>query len=106
MDSPSPPRRDPFAGLNCPACGYELRGLSEPRCPECGEGFDPFVLRYAVEHPPFWRNPAFWSWSAFVIVAMAFSLGLFVMFRGVAAVILACILGVGAIHWAHRNYGT
>lgn len=24
----------------CPACGYDLRGLPEPRCPECGERFD------------------------------------------------------------------
>ena len=22
--------------LRCPACGYILKGLSEPRCPECG----------------------------------------------------------------------
>ena len=22
--------------LHCPACGYTLRGLSQPRCPECG----------------------------------------------------------------------
>jgi len=21
----------------CPACGYDLRGISSPRCPECGE---------------------------------------------------------------------
>lgn len=25
----------------CASCGYELRGLSEPRCPECGKSFDP-----------------------------------------------------------------
>ena len=23
--------------LHCPKCGYILKGLSEPRCPECGE---------------------------------------------------------------------
>ncbi len=27
--------------LHCPSCGYILRGLPEPRCPECGEIFDP-----------------------------------------------------------------
>ena len=25
----------------CIACGYNLRGLPEPRCPECGESFKP-----------------------------------------------------------------
>jgi hypothetical protein len=25
----------------CVKCGYLLRGLSEPRCPECGTPFDP-----------------------------------------------------------------
>lgn len=25
----------------CERCGYLLRGLPEPRCPECGEPFDP-----------------------------------------------------------------
>ena len=24
----------------CPLCGYNLRGLSEPRCPECGHRFE------------------------------------------------------------------
>lgn len=25
----------------CQTCGYSLRGLTEPRCPECGMQFDP-----------------------------------------------------------------
>ncbi len=25
----------------CVPCGYDLRGLPEPRCPECGAAFDP-----------------------------------------------------------------
>jgi hypothetical protein len=28
----------------CPHCGYLLYGLREPRCPECGEAFDPSWL--------------------------------------------------------------
>jgi len=27
----------------CRGCGYDLRGLPEPRCPECGKSFDPVV---------------------------------------------------------------
>src|SRR5262245_5819966 len=26
--------------LHCPLCDYNLRGLTEPRCPECGYSFD------------------------------------------------------------------
>lgn len=33
--------------LNCPLCGYDLRGLPENRCPECGHAFDPEELRRA-----------------------------------------------------------
>ncbi len=32
------PRR-PLAG-HCRRCGYNLRGLTEARCPECGAGFE------------------------------------------------------------------
>lgn len=32
------------AELACPKCGYNLRGLREYRCPECGESFDPAAL--------------------------------------------------------------
>ena len=30
---------DPGAALSCPLCEYSLRGLAEPRCPECGFAF-------------------------------------------------------------------
>lgn len=32
-------------GLRCLTCGYNLTGLAEPRCPECGADFDPADLR-------------------------------------------------------------
>lgn len=46
--------------IRCPLCDYNLRGLSEPRCPECGLGFewsnllDPAkrVHPYLFEHHP------------------------------------------------------
>lgn len=46
--------------VKCPLCGYNLRGLSEPRCPECGCQFQwPSVLDpdkdrhpYLFEHHP------------------------------------------------------
>src|SRR4051812_19199076 len=30
--------------IACPLCDYELRGLTEPRCPECGGQFEWWVL--------------------------------------------------------------
>ncbi len=47
----------PFIGLCCPKCEYNLTGTTEPRCPECGETFDPAKLR-----PPksSWRSGSWW----------------------------------------------
>ncbi|MBN1347749.1 MAG: hypothetical protein JXQ73_34000 [Phycisphaerae bacterium] len=35
----------------CPVCQYDLRGLTENRCPECGHAFDPTTLPL-VRTPP------------------------------------------------------
>ena len=36
----------------CPKCGYNLTGLKEHRCPECGTAFDPnALLRGQLESP-------------------------------------------------------
>lgn len=35
--------------VHCPRCGYELRGLPHPRCPECGTPFDRAAL-LAIEY--------------------------------------------------------
>jgi hypothetical protein len=32
--------RSPPTPGTCRRCGYDLRGLPEPRCPECGTSFD------------------------------------------------------------------
>lgn len=29
------------SGMHCQRCSYDLRGLTEQRCPECGRPFDP-----------------------------------------------------------------
>jgi len=65
----------PAADVRCPLCDYDLRGLAEPRCPECGFRFewadltDPArrVHRYLFEHHP-QRN----VWSFFRTVFAGF----------------------------------
>jgi len=44
--------------LHCPLCEYNLRGLTEPRCPECGHAFDWNELREATtnRHPWLFEN--------------------------------------------------
>src|SRR5438552_2015268 len=59
LQSAAPPRVEEQS-LHCPLCGYDLRGLSQPRCPECGSRFEWAELRdpakklhpYLFEHHP------------------------------------------------------
>lgn len=39
LSNPSPAPLPTAENLRCPRCGYDLRGLAAPRCPECGLGF-------------------------------------------------------------------
>jgi hypothetical protein len=55
----------------CPRCGYDLRNLTKPQCPECGE---PLALKVGMDTPRF----------GLMVLAMAPG-----VFSGVAAVLLA-----------------
>jgi len=52
--------------LHCPLCGYSLRGLPEPRCPECGYAFTWAGLRDEMRRREAWfyeharTRRAFW----------------------------------------------
>jgi len=37
--------------LYCPICGYNLTGLPENRCPECGQAFNPLQLLNSARRP-------------------------------------------------------
>ncbi len=62
---------------NCLACGYSLRGLADPRCPECGRSFDPanpatYSIRGAsCKHRPLWQ--ALSVYVAWLLTAYAVS---------------------------------
>jgi hypothetical protein len=40
---------------HCPECGYDLRGLSQQRCPECGRAFTFHEVRKTAEELGFVR---------------------------------------------------
>lgn len=66
---PDPPDWDRITEeIRCPLCEYNLRGLTRPRCPECGYRFDwPEILDparrlhpYLFEHHPERNVRSFW----------------------------------------------
>jgi hypothetical protein len=66
---PSSPPAPQSEDVHCPMCEYNLRGLSEPRCPECGFRFEWAELRdarrrphrYLFEHHPEANVKSFWK---------------------------------------------
>ena len=83
-----PPSREAFhlcgpmveSTLHCPKCDYNLTGLTENRCPECGEPFDPEEL----SHLALARKPIRGSrlillliWPAFVFAGATIAVELF-----------------------------
>jgi hypothetical protein len=59
--------------IECPLCGYNLRGIAEPRCPECGYKFTWRELLSPENraHSPFFEHQAHRRWRAFWRTAIA-----------------------------------
>ncbi len=77
-------------GATCLGCGYPLRGLSEPRCPECGRTFDsadPFTIdslasaQRRLRRALHWAPLAVWfATMAIVLVGEVYALSRFGVF--------------------------
>lgn len=111
--APDPDRPlDVPPGATCSSCRYDLRGLTEPRCPECGTAFSLRQLwaehRGAVVKRPFdaaaarsLRQPTAWAITAAGLgVAFEWS-------RGLPARIgdPPSMVAVGAVLWAAGAWG-
>ena len=59
--------------IECPLCGYNLRGIAEPRCPECGYKFTwrELLSPQNRAHSPFFEHQAHRRWRAFWRTAVA-----------------------------------
>lgn len=63
-------------GLRCPTCSYDLAGLTQNRCPECGDAFDPLILR--KEAASTGKGVELAALVIFVIAVIVFGFNLFV----------------------------
>lgn len=65
----------------CRQCGYQLNGLSENRCPECGQTFDPNEPRTFALTPNYWRQhrwlPAALASPVVAVVLAAMAMSIF-----------------------------
>jgi hypothetical protein len=62
---PPPPTTD-GPSTYCRRCSYDLRGLPDPRCPECGQPFDPANPRTFRRRP---KSPA-WKWLRRILILL------------------------------------
>ncbi len=53
--------------MYCLTCDYDLRGLPEHRCPECGRAFDPSHPETFARKPP--PMPGFPMWAAVAVAS-------------------------------------
>ena len=96
------PDDTPDGTPRCLTCGYQLAGLAEPRCPECGRPFDPAKPTTFTALPPF----LFWAyWLPGVGLATVAGLAVLAVFTAYGALgwgftiggpaMVGCLLGYG-----------
>ena len=85
----------------CLSCGYLLRGLPTPVCPECGRAFDPTDASTYDLRPPHWRRRV-WMRRGLVAFIISVALAIFAprnLLRG--QLTLTCQV-CGEMHTTHR----
>ena len=90
------------AGACCLSCGYRLRGLPEPICPECGRAFDPGDVRSYDSHPRRRRRRRWIKRGVVAAVIVAFGYGLFpraMLKSSVAFNCTVCSQGITVTRW-------
>lgn len=65
----------PVEKWHCRHCGYALQGLSQPRCPECGEEFDPEDPASLADSPHFYLR----RWWRGQMLKASVALGLLIL---------------------------
>lgn len=95
----------------CIGCGYSLAGLTEPRCPECGRGFDPSDPRtWAPGAGQFHRQPVHAAVISAAIVSAGIALGVARLTEsifadyGISGLVLLwwCLVAGPAVHWGYQ----
>ena len=82
--------------LTCPACGYELEGLSGARCPECGQAFTITAADEPEAHPRWMVGIFLLQMLLLIIGTCVLVAGLIVYLRGGNA-LDAWYVGTGAL---------
>jgi len=86
----------------CLSCGYRLRGLPQPVCPECGRTFDPGDVRSYDSHPKRSRRRRWIKRVVVVLLIVAVGYGLFprsMIKSSVAFNCTVCGQGITVTRW-------
>jgi hypothetical protein len=70
--------------FTCRRCGYDLHGLPEPRCPECGSAFDPSErerVQARIDSPPPRSRYRWIATVLLVLLGLSMLVGLILTYR-------------------------
>ncbi|MCC7292554.1 MAG: hypothetical protein IT449_10890 [Phycisphaerales bacterium] len=94
--------------LHCPQCGYDLRGIPEERCPECGFGFDVPALRDLAHRAALMVMGAYEAvfWRGAWLIGFSIAPVLPIPFGFYSSAAGAAVLVVVAVWLLQREYGS
>jgi len=96
---PNPQKQIKDEHIKCPKCDYDLYGLQELRCPECGFHFTISALKTMMAVSEGQRLAS--AQMVICLAAFATAIGVFVVAKGLAVPLVALILlGAAGYTWA------